>query len=174
MPTILEPRSQAMPGDAHVMLEGGPGTGDETEAPPAPVLETGGLKLTAAQADRLVHRAITRISELRGEMGIEEGGGTAKDSWAWQREKNQNQYDNKWEWRKALGGIFKFSNFSLNLSKRFARLMAAKTSDDLVGTDPFFSCMPTETPDGDPALAKQSEGYVQDEISASRTRKKPP
>lgn len=172
MPTILEPRSQAMPGDAHVMLEGGPGTGDETEAPPAPVLETGGLKLTAAQADRLVHRAITRISELRGEMGIEEGGGTAKDSWAWQREKNQNQYDNKWEWRKALGGIFKFSNFSLNLSKRFARLMAAKTSDDLVGTDPFFSCMPTETPDGDPALAKQSEGYVQDEISASNAKQR--
>jgi hypothetical protein len=173
MATIVEPRSQPMPGDAHVMLEGGPGTGEYDETgEAAPILEMGGLRLTQAQADRLVQRAITRIKELRGEMGIEEGGGCGNGGWAWQRQKNQNQYDNEWEWRKAMGGIFKYSNFSLNISKRYARLMAAKTSDDLVGTDPFFSCMPTETPVGDPALAKQSEGYVQDEISQSNAKQR--
>ena len=88
----------------------------------------------------------------------------------WERECNQHQYDNDWHWRKALGGIFTFSNFSLNLSKRYARLMAAKTSDDLVGTDPFFSVMPKEF--GNPDLAKQAEEYVQDQISLSNAKKR--
>jgi hypothetical protein len=100
------------------------------------------------------------------------GGEVEAESWMWERQKNQLQYDNEWEWRKALGGatktIFDYSNFSLNLSKRYCRLMAAKSSDDLVGTDPFFSAMPTEQ--GNPGLAKQAEGYVQDEISASNAR----
>lgn len=160
-----------MPGDPHVMLEGGSGTGgEEIEAPPL-MLETGGLKLTEAQAARLVQRAITRINELRGEMGIEVGGQCTANGWAWEREKHQMEYDNSWGWREALGGIFRFSNFSLNISKRYARLMSAKTSDTLVGTDPFFSCMPTETGDDESGqLAKEGEGFVQDKISQSNAK----
>lgn len=134
------------------------------------------LKLDEAQEARLLQRILQRIKEVRTEMGSVAGsGGQVEDnSWMWERQKNQLQYDNEWEWRKGIDGaattIFDYSNFSLNLSKRFARLMAAKTSDDLVGTDPFFSAMPTE--EGDPGLAKQAEGYVQDEVSASNAKKR--
>lgn len=134
------------------------------------------LKLTEEQEARLLQRILQRIREVRTEMGSISGGGgeVEGNSWMWERQKNQLQYDNEWEWRKAIDGtlptIFDYSNFSLNLSKRFARLMAAKTSDDLVGTDPFFSAMPTE--EGDPGLAKQAESYVQDEVSASNAKKR--
>jgi hypothetical protein len=137
---------------------------------------TTSLKLNEAQEARLLQRILDRIDEVRSEMGsIFGGGGEVEDnSWMWERQKNQLQYDNEWEWRKALGGtqktIFDYSNFSLNLSKRYCRLMAAKASDDLVGTEPFFSAMPTEQ--GNPDLAKQGEGYLQDEIAASNLKKR--
>jgi hypothetical protein len=135
------------------------------------------LKLTEAQEARLLQRILDRIDEVRVEMGSIFGGGgqVEADSWMWERQKNQFQYDNEWEWRKCLDGtnkktIFDYSNFSLNLSKRYCRLMAAKSSDDLVGTEPFFSAMPTEQ--GNPGLAKQAEGYLQDEIAESNLKKR--
>lgn len=150
-------------------------TVEETEidpmAPIAPRMVTS-LKLTDAQEERLATRIMNRIDEVSREMGLEGvTGGQYCSGWMWERQKNQLQYDNDWEWRKALGGIFEFSNFSLNLSKRYARLMSAKCSDDLVGTDPFFSFMPTDV-GGDPTLAKQGESYVQGEISSSNTKKR--
>lgn len=174
MPTLAMPgpRTQPMAGDPHIITGGNALVNQEAppDAAPALELETGGLDWTPEQAQRIADRAFDRIDELRSEMGIEVGGKCADAGWAWQREKNQKQYDNDWEWRKALGGIFKFSNFSLNISKRYARLMAAKTADDLVGTDPFFSSMPTEHPSGDPAVAKESENFVQDKISQSNAK----
>jgi hypothetical protein len=174
MPTLKllprEPRTQPMPGDPHVALE--PAAADELEdksAVVAPVLETGGLKLDQPGIDRLVQLALERIDELRSEMGIEVGGSTGSTGWAWEREKNQLQYDNSWDWRNAADTIFEYSNFSPNIAKRFARLIAARTSDDLIGTDPFFSCMPTEH-GGDAELAKQAESYVQDQLSNSNAR----
>jgi hypothetical protein len=144
---------------------------DEQDSPDGNAkIDVGGLELTPAQYDRLLHRALDRINELRQEMGIDTAGMVVENGWAWQREKNQRQYDNEWLWRKALGGIFVYSNFSLNISKRYARLMAAKTSDTLVGTDPFFSVMPTQH--GNPELAKQGEWYIQEQISLSNAKKR--
>lgn len=158
-----------MPGDPHVALEpAATGEVDESQVV-APVLETGGLKLDQVGIDRLVNLALDRIQELRSEMGIEQGGSSGMGGWAWEREKNQLQYDNSWDWREATNTIFEYSNFSLNISKRFARLIAARASDDLIGTDPFFSCMPTEH-GGNADLAKQSESYVQDQLSNSNAR----
>jgi hypothetical protein len=133
------------------------------------------LKLNEEQKERLLQKFLDRIDEVRSEMGSLGGGEVEADSWMWERQKNQMQYDNEWAWRKRLDGdhkktIFDYSNFSLNLSKRYCRLMAAKSSDDLVGTEPFFSAMPTEQ--GNPVLAKQAEGYVQDEISASNLKRR--
>jgi hypothetical protein len=157
-----------MPGDPHVALD--PAAVDDGESEVvAPVLETGGLKLDQPGIDRIVQLALDRIDELRSEQGIEQGGSCGMGGWAWEREKNQLQYDNSWDWREATNTIFEFSNFSLNISKRFARLIAARASDDLIGTDPFFSCMPTEH-GGDAELAKQSEAYVQDQLSSSNAR----
>src|SRR5882724_5106265 len=132
-------------------------------------IDVGGLQLTPAQHDRLITRAMNRIQELREEMGIDASGMAVDNGWAWQREKNQRQYDNEWTWRRALGGIFAYSNFSLNISKRYARLMAAKTTDTLVGTDPFFSAMPTQH--GSPELAKQGEWYVQEQMSQAKAKR---
>lgn len=134
-----------------------------------PAQQQPGLNLSETQLQRLVDRACERINELRDEMGIDASGIASENGWAWQREKNQRQYDNSWEWRKALGGIFKYSNFSLNLSKRFCRLMAAKSTDTLVGTDPFFAAMPTEH--GKPQLAKQGEWYVQEQMTEANSKK---
>lgn len=137
-------------------------------APVFPAMETS-LILDEGQVSNLESRIQRRIADVSSEMGL---GTNPQDvsGWMLERERNQNQYDNEWEWRAALGGIFKFSNFSLNLSKRYARLMAAKTTDDLVGSDPFFSFMPTEK--GDPELSKQAEWYVQEKFSQSNGKKK--
>lgn len=138
--------------------------------PDAPTFISGGLRLNARQLDRITTRLTRRIQEVRDEMGIDIGGTTLVNGWAWERQRNQMQYDNDWFWRRSLGGIFEYSNFSLNISKRYARLMAAKTSDTLVGTDPFFSAMPTEH--GNPQLAKQAEWFIQEKISQSNCKRR--
>ena len=126
------------------------------------------LHLSVDQESAMVQRALDRINELRSEMGIEPGGSVTSTGWAWEREKNQNQYDNDWRYRAAMGGIFSYSNFSLNIAKRYARLMAAKTTDDLIGTDPFFAAMPNQH--GDPQEAKQAEWYLQEKVSQSNAK----
>lgn len=149
---------------------------DETEidplAPVVPKMVTS-LILNDVQEDRLATKIKNRINDLTREMGLEGAtGGMYASGWMWERQKNELSYGNDFEWRKALGGIFDgCSNFSLNLSKRYARLMAAKCSDDLVGTDPCFSVMPTDV-GGDPTLAKQSEAYIQGEVSRSNLKKR--
>jgi hypothetical protein len=142
----------------------------EVEQTEQPKIDVGGMELTDAQYDRLLNRALDRINELRSDMGIDGSGMAIENGWAWKREVNQRQYDNDWGWRKALGGIFAYSNFSLNISKRYARLMAAKTTDTLVGTDPFFSAMPTEH--GSPDLAKEGEWYVQEQMTEVNAKKR--
>lgn len=134
----------------------------------APRIKTN-LVLTPSQLDAITTRALDRIDELSGEMGLQGNGQVDAESWMGQREKNQAQYDNDWGWRAALGGIFAFSNFSINIAKRYVRLIAAKTRDDLVGTDPFFSVMPEHA--GDPDVAKNSEWYVQEKVRQSNAKK---
>src|SRR2546428_11811149 len=77
------------------------------------------LVLTPSQLDRLTTRALDRINELKEEMGLLDRGQVMADSWMGIRQKNQAQYDNDWRWRAALGGIFNFSNFSINIAKRY-------------------------------------------------------
>lgn len=139
-------------------------------APEVPRIRTN-LVLTQTQEDALVQRALDRIDELKTEMGLEgmADGQVRTNSWMWKRMANQAQYDNSWEWRKVLGGIFSYSNFSINVAKRFARLISAKVKDDLVGTDPFFAAMPEQHGDGE--TAKQVEWYLQEAIRHSNTKK---
>lgn len=146
-----------------------PAVADDGTEPPANVIVMGGLQLTEAQASRLLQRALDRLDEVSEEMGISEGQ-VVGGGWAEKRELNQRQYDNDWEYRVGLKGIFKYSNFSLNISKRYARLMAAKTSDTLLGTKPFFSAMPTEQ--GNPELAKQAEWYIQEKVDQSNLQRR--
>jgi hypothetical protein len=143
--------------------------------PPVPAqrFETS-LALSAEQESTIVQRALERINDLKSEMGLDTGGGCVPYSWMWRRQKNQWEYDNEWEFREKFigpgtGGIFERSNFSINISKRFARLIAARTSDDLVGTEPFFATMPTEHSDDD-QLSKQLEAYLQDKFANSNIR----
>lgn len=129
-----------------------------------------GMQITPEAAQLLCDRALRRCDELMSEMGLDVAGQTVPGSWMEHRERNQAQYDNDFEWRKqVLGGIFNFSNFSLNLCKRFARLLAAKTRDDLIGTEPFFGTMPTKH--GDPTTAKEQEWYLQEKISESNAKR---
>ena len=154
-----------------IATESAPGQEPDTSAASAPVaakLKTN-LNLPEDRLQYLITRAMTRIKEVSGEMGRQDSGQVQSQSWMGKRQQYQAEYDNSWEWRVGLGGIFEYSNFSLNVSKRYARLMGAKTRDDLVGTEPFFATMPTEH--GDPQLAKDVEWYLQQEIGRSNTKK---
>lgn len=131
------------------------------------VIETS-LKLTEQQEARMSNHIFTRIDELKTEMGLGEDGSCVAGGWMEKREINERQYENDFAWRAALGGIFPESNFSLNVSKRYTRLISAKASDDLIGTDPFFAAMPTEL--GAPEDAKEAEWYVQDKVSGSNVK----
>lgn len=128
------------------------------------------LILTPSQVDRMTQRALGRIDELAEQMGLylDGTGGVYANSWMGKRAVNQMQYDNEWEWRLALGGIFLYSNFSINIAKRYARLMSAKSKDDLIGTDPFFAMMPEALADDqDAAIAKSAEKFYQLKIRQS-------
>jgi hypothetical protein len=150
----------------------------DAQAPPGTISDDNGtpvvakfktnLRLTPDRVDWLTKRITDRINELRGEMGLEAGGTVTTNSWMWERQVNTWQAANQFDWREQLGGIFEDSNFSLNIAKRYARLMGAKTSDDLVGTDPFFAVMPNKN--GTPETAKEVEWYLQEEVSRSNAR----
>ncbi len=170
MPSTYTPRTTDPSSAPPVSLLPVPDDPVQAPQPEEQTFISGGLKLTDRQLDRLTTRARRRIEEVRDEMGIDIGGTTLVNGWAWERQRNQMQYDNDWFWRRSLGGIFKYSNFSLNISKRYARLMAAKTSDTLVGTDPFFSAMPTEH--GNAEQAKQNEWFVQEKITQSNVKRR--
>lgn len=147
------------------------------------------LFLNEAQLKALCDRAHTRICELRKDMGLSvialgRGNSSAltlsgslwgsglisqQNSWAWKREIAQRQYDNDFEYRKALyGGVFEESNWSPNYPKHWAQMIAAQISDDLLGSEPFFAAMPQNP--GNPELAKQVEAYLQKEIAKSNLR----
>lgn len=139
---------------------------DPLNPAPSPRIPTG-LVLNAAQESVMLEDTLTRLDELKNEMGLDGPGGKVRSgSWMFHRWVNERQYENDFEWRKALGGIFDYSNFSVNISKRYARLLSAKTSDDLVGSEPFFSIMPNNGED--PELAKDAEWYAQDAVSESQ------
>ena len=131
------------------------------------------LQLTPSQVDAMVERAILRIDELSSQMGLFLDGTGRVDPTRWMgvRQKNQDQYDNDWTWRLALGGIFEFSNFSINISKRYARLMSAKSRDDLCGTDPFFAIMPEAVSQEDTQVSMSAEKFLQMKVRQSNVKR---
>lgn len=157
---MIEQPAQQQPVTANQLYKGD--TGDTGNSP---IIIKSGLKLDPVRLEWLIDRVITRINETRDEMGVVVGGDPSPSGWMWHRKNYQDQYDNSWEWRKALGGIFEYSNWSLNIPKRFARLLTAKSTDDLLGTDPFFAALSKKN--RNPELAKQAEWFLQEKISAS-------
>jgi len=71
------------------------------------------LILTLSQEQKMVERALLRIDELSSQMGLYLDGTGMVDATRWMglRMKIQDQYDNNWTWRAALGGIFSYSIF---------------------------------------------------------------
>lgn len=124
------------------------------------------LNLTDERREWLVTRACNRIDECRTKMGLTFGHGIARTgSWAWDRQVAQMQYDGVFEWRRNIGGIFLENNWSMNVPKRFIRLMAAKVCADLLGTEPYFATMPEKAQDAE--LSKAVEKYMQKEVGDS-------
>ena len=144
--------------------------GENGERPPdqddAPVAPKGHLKLTDEQRKDLVAYVVQRIDECRSQMGLHFGIGMAQQgSWAWDRQIAQLQYDGMFKWREALGAIFQENNWSMNVPKRFIRLMSAKVCADLLGTEPFFASMPERAENAE--LSKQVERKVQRDVGDS-------
>lgn len=124
------------------------------------------LKLSEERRAWLVQRACERIDECRARMGLVFGQGVAKPgSWAWDRQIAQMQYDGVFDWRREAGGVFLENNWSMNVPKRFIRLMTAKVASDLLGTEPYFSCMPERAENAE--LAKEVEKTVQGAVESS-------
>lgn len=137
---------------------------DQPRMSPAPLFETN-LKLSPDREQWLVQRAIQRITEVMKEMGRLEEGRVRPGSFMGIRQENQQTYEGDLEWRKALGGIFPTSNFSLGDNNRYARLLSARERDDLLSTRPCFAAMTTD--EGDPELTKDVEMYVQGRVDTS-------
>lgn len=131
------------------------------------------LQLTESQIRAMEERACLRIDELASQMGLYLDGTGRVDPTRWMgiKQKNQDQYDNEWHWRLALGGIFSYSNFSINISKRYARLMSAKARDDLIGTEPFFAIMPEAVSKEDAEMTKSAEKYLQMKIRKTNVKR---
>lgn len=148
------------------------------------------LVLTPEQEEKFRERVRRRIDECRKEMGLERRSpgatvfgsgfgssgysaalGARTDSWAWKREMNQALYDGVLDWRVNYYGpqsVFKASNYSLNMPKRWVRLMAARLNETQLGTDPFFAAMPQRASADDEAKAVES--YTQGQIGKSNLR----
>lgn len=140
-------------------------SGSEGSAGMAPIIIKSGLKLNQERERWLVDRTIQRINEVNDEMGVVRGQFPTAQGWMWNRQNYQDQYENNWRWREQLGGIFEYSNWSLNIAKRFARLLHAKGSDDLLGTSPFFTAMPKKNANTN--LSIQAEWFIQEKIDES-------
>lgn len=126
------------------------------------------LNLNDERKAWLLSRALGRIDDCRASMGVEFGLGEAlHDSWAWLREIAREGYDGVYEWRKGYGGVFTENNWSMNVPKRFVRLMAAKVNADLIGTEPYFAAMPEKVGADKAALSKAVEKKIQTEIADS-------
>lgn len=140
---------------------------DSGSPAPAPEPFKTHLVLSDQQKAEMTQRAARRISELMDEMGLETEGRATPGKWMELRIRNQATYDNDLEWRKAAyGGVFVKSNLSRGVTRRFAREMSAKVSDDMVGTTPFFGAV-KRLNGTDAALARAVEDYSQIEVERS-------
>lgn len=140
---------------------------DAILAPETPEMEQS-LQISQERMRWLIEdRICPRISEVMREMGRSLDGSIQPMSWMAQRVRNKDTYDNNLEWRKTeIGGVFADGmNLTKGTNRRYARLIAARVRDDLVGTRPFFGAMSSRN--GNPELTKQVEEYIQEEIEHS-------
>jgi hypothetical protein len=125
------------------------------------------LRLTPQQEDEMVQRALERIDEVSNEMGLDGDGKTVLGGWADHRVKNECVYNNELGFREEMyGGVFRDMNLTRGVTKRFAREMAAKVSDDMLGTTPFFGAVKRNS-GTDAALTRAVEEFAQIKIEAS-------
>jgi hypothetical protein len=129
-----------------------------------------GMPLDAAGELRLLTRCLTRIDEVKEEMGLDQSYWPRPGGWMDIRFRNQNTYDKDLRWRAVMGGIFGQSNFTLGTNERHTRYLAARIQDDLLGTTPFMAVF-GRNPDQE-ELARQTETYVQQWIDRCGVREK--
>lgn len=143
---------------------------DEPE--PAPPSIPTFLGVTPERFHEIVGLACDRINECRGERGDQYGNPMATaGSHTWIRQRARIEYQGNMDLRRSFYGpasIWNENNATLNVPAQFIRFLHAKHSDDLVGSDPFFACMPEKN--GKPELSKQVENKVQDEVTRSNMR----
>jgi hypothetical protein len=136
---------------------------------------TNPAKIPADRLEEITEECCTLIRSYRSQMGLDYGkydGGLnpvgRQGSWLQIRQRARLEFRGKYYHRRLLGGIFLLSHWSMGIPSRFTGELASKLADDLVGSDPFFACMPENIDDPDKAeLSKQVERKVQQEISAS-------
>ena len=122
----------------------------------------------------VVQRACERIEDCRVERGIEYGNNVMSvrgGSWAEKRQLARKQYEGNHDHRKIPGTVFYEQNWTMDVPKRFIKLLAAQYASDLLASNPFFAAMPekvTSTANSD--LVKQVESKVQDEVTRSNVR----
>ena len=127
------------------------------------------LDITKERLAQIVEDICKRIEECRSDMGHSLAIPLARvNSWLWDRQIARMSYYNDFSWRLGYGETFRMNNWSQNVPRRFIRLMAAKITDDLLGTEPFFACMPEKH--RGIKLTKQVEEYVQEEVGRSNLR----
>lgn len=140
------------------------------DATPAATPFTTSLKLTDKQLRRLLDFVTQELSNCCKEMGRGKDGMTSCGSWLDRRRLNQLWYEGDLAWREGseyLGGIFADSNFTRGDGKRYVRHLAAKITDDLLGTSPFFAALKKNTSNQNPSLSKAIEEVAQEGIERS-------
>lgn len=101
------------------------------DPPEAPLI--GELKLTGTQERQLKELIKQRITTARTSC--------IHDGWLEERRIATENYGNDFSNRKGQG-IFTFSNISLNLPKRYIRILSAKAFDELLSSNPMISVGP--------------------------------
>lgn len=148
---------------------------DDASAPDKPAFQTS-LKLTPEQLQKLLDFVRTQLDTCCKEMGRGKDGRTEPGSWLDRRRLNQLWYEGDLSWRGNddtqqgtvyLGGVFADSNFTRGDGKRYVRHMAAKVTDDLIGTSPFFAAMKTPMGQEKPELIKAIEEIAQEGVENS-------
>ena len=103
----------------------------QSDPPEAPLV--GELKLTGTQERILKQLIKQRITQAKGSF--------FDDNWLEERRVATANFGTDFSNRKGQG-IFKFSNISLNLPKRYIRILMAKVFDELLSSNPMISVGP--------------------------------
>lgn len=104
-----------------------PKTRIENDPPMAPL--RGGLLLTGGQEQALTRHFLERISKADSSY---------QNGWLKTRDLAMAHYGNDVSNRKRPGSVFKMSNMTMNLPKRFSRITTARSHDELLTNEPLI------------------------------------